>query len=333
LLLKVWFYFLNSFAYFALLRNPFIAFLKLVRVENLFIIAITQVCIKYLVFAPVNAYSDFTPGLFSISLLSTLLIAAAGYIINDYFDVKTDRINRPETVVVDVSIKRRWAMILHIVFSATGLLLGIFLALKCHNLKLVTFQVASILLLWFYSTHFKKQLLAGNLVVSLLTATIPVMPMVYDFYLSAHSNTLLDSINSAALKPLVIITLGYSGFAFLTSFAREVIKDMEDYKGDIQTGCKTMPIVWGIITSKVVTFFVIVITAGMLLLAGVKFYYLQQPIALFYISGLLLLPLTALLVLIIRAQSSGDFKMASLLLKFIMLSGIAFTLIIKNLYE
>ncbi len=316
-----------------MLRNPFIAFLKLIRIENLFIIAITQICIKYLVFAPVNAYSDFTPGLFSISLLSTLLIAAAGYMINDYFDVKTDKINRPETVVVDVSIKRRWAMILHILFSATGLLLGIFIALKCHNLKLVTFQLLSILLLWFYSTNFKKQLLVGNIVVSLLTATIPVMPMVYDFYLSAGTAPLIGSMTSTALKPLVIITFGYAGFAFLTSFAREVVKDMEDYKGDIQTGCKTMPIVWGIITSKVVTFFVIVITIGMLLLAGIRFYYLQQALALYYIIGLLLLPLTILLILIMRAKSSGDFKMASLLLKFIMLFGIAFTFIIKNLYD
>lgn len=316
-----------------MLRNPLIAFLKLVRVENLVIIAMTQLCIKYLVFAPVNSYSAFTPALFSISLISTLLIAAAGYIINDYFDVKTDRINRPETVVVDVSIKRRWAMILHILFSATGLLLGLYLALKCHHLRLIFFQVLSILLLWFYSTNFKKQLLVGNLVVSVLTATIPVMPMVYDFYLSAGDQALLPAIRSAALKPLVVITLGYAGFAFLTSMAREVIKDMEDYRGDIQTGCKTMPIVWGIITSKVVTFFLIVITAGMLLLAGIKFYYLHQPLALYYIIALLLLPIAVLLAQIIRAKTSRDFKVASLLLKFIMLFGIAFTLIINTIYD
>ena len=318
-----------------MLKNPFIAFLKLIRAENLFIIAITQICIKYVVFAPVNTYSKFTPALFCVSLLSTLLIAAAGYIINDYFDVKTDKINRPETVVVDVSIKRRWAMILHIIFSITGLLLGIYLAMKCHNMKLVTFQILSIILLWFYSTNFKKQLLVGNLVVSLLTAAIPVMPMIYDFYISTPDTlvTFMTSKINYELKVLIVITFGYSGFAFLTSFAREVIKDMEDYRGDIQTGCKTMPIVWGIITSKVVTFFVILITIGMLIIAGIKFYYENQPIALLYISGLVLLPLSVLLILIIRARTSEDFKVASLLLKFIMLFGIAFTFIIKNLYD
>lgn len=315
-----------------MLKNPLIAFFKLIRIENLFIIAITQICMKYLVFAPLNDYSKFTPTLFTISLLSTILIAAAGYIINDYFDVKTDKINRPETVVIDVTIKRRWAMILHIVFNAIGLILGFYLALKCHSIKLLAFQILSILLLWFYSTHFKKQLLVGNIVVSLLTATIPLMPMVYDYYLMGEIDPLVSLFIGDYIKTLVIIILGYSAFAFSTSFAREVIKDMEDYKGDIQTGGKTMPIVWGIITSKVVTFFLILITIGLLLLASFKFYKEHQYIGVYYILGVVLF-LALLMIQTIRAKTSKDFKMASLLLKFVMLFGIAFTLVIKYLYE
>lgn len=316
-----------------MLKNPIIAFFKLIRIENLLIIAITQWCIKYLIFAPINEFSKFTPTLFTISLISTILIAAAGYIINDYFDVKTDKINRPETVVIDVIIKRRWAMILHIILNGIALVLGLYLALKCHSLKLLMFQLLSILLLWFYSTHFKKQLLIGNIVVSLLTATIPLMPMVYEYYLIGGISSLTSFLIGDFIKTLVIIVLGYSAFAFLTSFAREVIKDMEDYKGDIQTGCKTMPIVWGMITSKVVTFFLIVITIGLLFLASFKFYKEQQLIAVYYILGLVVLPLIILLFQTMRAKTSKDFKMASLLLKFTMLFGISFTVIIKYLYE
>lgn len=316
-----------------MLKNPFIAFFKLIRIENLFIIAVTQICIKYLVFSPLNDFSKFTPVLFTISLISTLLIAAAGYIINDYFDVKTDKINRPKTVVIDVIIKRRWAMILHILFNTIGLILGIYLALKCHSFWLLLFQIISILLLWFYSTHFKKQLLTGNIIVSLLTATIPIMPMVYDYCLTGEIDSITMLIVGSFIKSLVIIIIGYSAFAFLTSFAREVIKDMEDYKGDVQTGCKTMPIVWGMITSKVVTFFTILITIGLLLLAIFKFYKEQQFIAVYYILGLVVLPLILLTIQTVRAKTSRDFKMASLLLKLIMLFGIAFTLIIKYLYQ
>jgi 4-hydroxybenzoate polyprenyltransferase len=134
-------------------------------------------------------------------------------------------------------------------------------------------------------------------------------------------------------KTLILIGVTYSAFAFLTSFAREVIKDMEDYKGDQQTGCKTMPIVWGILTSKVVTFFILIITIGLLLIAGLKFHQEKHLIAVYYILGLVVLPLVLLLVQTIRAKTSRDFKIASLLLKFTMLFGIAFTLIIKHLYE
>lgn len=316
-----------------MLKHPFIAFLKLIRIENLLIIAITQYSIKYFVFSPINEFSQYTPVLFTISVISTILIAAAGYMINDYFDVKTDKINHPETVVVDVVIKRRWVMVMHVVFNAIGLLMGVFLALKCHHLSLLLFQLLSILLLWFYSTHFKKQLLVGNLVVSLLTATIPVMPMVYEYYLYSGADSVMALLARNMIRYLIVIVFAYSAFAFLTSFAREVIKDMEDYKGDVQTGCKTMPIVWGIITSKVVTFFTILICIGLLLLAQYKFYKEHLFLAIYYIGILVIIPLLVLLFLTIKARTSKDFKVASLLLKFIMLSGIGFTVFIKYLYE
>jgi 4-hydroxybenzoate polyprenyltransferase len=313
-----------------LLKIPFIAFLKLIRIENLLIIIATQICIKYCVASSLNAYSKLTPILFSLLIFSTVLIAAAGYIINDYFDVKTDKINRPETVVLDVSIKRRWAMVLHIVFNSIGLLIGIFLAFKCHKLSLVFFQMFSITLLWFYSTNFKKQLLVGNIVVSILTATIPLMPLVYDYYISVPKDMMMQLFLMDYFVVVSKIVLVYSAFAFLTSFAREVIKDMEDYKGDIQTGCKTMPIVWGMITSKVVTFFTIVISIGILLLAVLKFYKDERFIAMYYIIGLLIIPLILLIIQTVRSKTSKDFKIASLLLKFTMLFGIAFTLLLKN---
>ena len=127
------------------------------------------------------------------------------------------------------------------------------------------------------------------------------------------------------MKSLIYVVVGYSLFAFLTSFAREVIKDMEDYKGDVQTGCKTMPIVWGMVTSKVVTFFVISITIGFLLLACFHFSKKQDFFSLYYIISLIIIPLTVIVLITVTAKNSKDFKMASLLLKFVMLFGIAFT--------
>jgi 4-hydroxybenzoate polyprenyltransferase len=306
-----------------LLKNPIIAFLKLIRVENLIIIALTQFCIQFFVLSDFTDYTTFPIYLFGISLLSTILIAAGGYIINDYFDVKTDKINRPDTVVLDVVIKRRWAVVLHLVFSALGLVLGLYLALKCHALKLLTFQIVSIILLWFYSTNLKKQLLVGNFVVSLLTATIPIMPMVYGYYYFPGSHYSFTQLFRSST--FIYIVLAYSMFAFLTSFTREIIKDMEDYKGDIQTGCKTMPIVWGIVTSKVVTFFLILITLGILLLAVIFFLKRNELFQAYYLCFLVILPLLIIMFKTVVAKTNKDFKLASLILKFVMLFGIVFT--------
>ncbi|MFO0321916.1 MAG: geranylgeranylglycerol-phosphate geranylgeranyltransferase [Bacteroidota bacterium] len=310
-----------------MLKNPFIAFLKLIRIENLIIISLTQYCVQYFVLQDVLSFTKFTPFLFTISLLSTLLIASAGYIINDYFDVKTDQINRPETVVLDVVIKRRVAMLLHIVFNMIGLFLGLYLALKCHKIILVFFQIFSIILLWFYSTHFKKQLLVGNLVVSFLTATIPLLPFIYDFYFAIESSPLSTDLAGLTIKSSIYIVFGYSLFAFLTSYVREVIKDMEDFKGDVQTGCKTMPIVWGMLTSKVVVFFVIVLIIIFLLIATIHYYKYHDLIKIYYIITFAVLPLLIVIFKTVFAKTSKDFKSTSLLLKFVMLAGICFTVL------
>ena len=302
--------------------------MRLIRIENLLIIAVTQLCIKYLIFQPINTFSKFTPFLFFTSLLSTLLIAAAGYIINDYFDVKTDKINRPGSVVIDVVIKRRIAMILHVIFNIIGLILSLYIALVCHNIKLVLIQFVSILLLWFYSTHFKKQLLIGNIIVATLTAIIPLIPLVYEYFLIGGIDPITYFFLGNLLTKLVTISCGYAAFAFLTSLTREVIKDMQDYEGDVQTGCRTMPIVWGIITSKVVSFFLILITIGLLLTACLKFYKDNDYHSIYYVLILLILPLFLLIFQTIRAKNSHDFKIASLILKIIMLLGIIFSFVI-----
>ncbi len=144
-----------------LLQNKFFAFLKLIRFENLLIMIFTLCCIRFFVVQSILPRVFFSDFLFWMMVISTTLIAAAGYIINDYFDVKTDNINHPETVVIDKVIKRRCH--LYLILTTTGLLVGVFVALKTGYLRLIVFQLFAALLLWFYSTDFKKKLLLGNI--------------------------------------------------------------------------------------------------------------------------------------------------------------------------
>jgi 4-hydroxybenzoate polyprenyltransferase len=288
---------------------------------------------RYFVIESILERTYFSEVSFWLLVTSTTLIAAAGYIINDYFDVKTDIINHPETVVIDKTIKRRTAMLLHLIFSGMGLLLGAWLAYRCFALRLVLFQLVAISLLWYYSTHFKKQLLTGNLVIAFLTSIIPFIPLAYEILNSVHVNTAYFDQEPEKLKLLLAITLLFSGFAFLTSLIREIVKDMEDFKGDIQTGCKTMPIAWGIITTKTVTFFLIIITLGVLGFSILKLWHWYHKTASFYLIMTVFVPLSILIVQIVKAKTPYHFKIGSLLLKFVMLFGIAFTFIIKLIYE
>lgn len=316
-----------------LLENKFFAFLKLIRIENLIILVFTMACMRYFVIESLFERIYFSEGLFWVLVTGTTFIAAAGYIINDYFDYKTDIINHPETVVIDKAINRRFAMLLHIIFNAIGLLLGAWLAYKCYALRLVLFQLVAIALLWFYSTNFKKQLLTGNIIIALLTALIPIMPLAYEILSGLNINTAYFDQNPEKIKICSIVIFLFSGFAFLTSLIREIIKDMEDFKGDIQTGCKTMPISWGIISTKVFSFFLIVITIGLLAFSILKLWHWHQKPASFYLIMTVLFPLLMLLYLVVRAKTPQHFKLASLFLKFIMLFGIAFTFLIKLIYE
>jgi 4-hydroxybenzoate polyprenyltransferase len=319
--------------------NPFlqhksIAFLKLIRVENLIIIAFAQYCLRYLVLHEIleqhQIQSAMEGTLFHLMVLSTLLIAAAGYIINDYFDIKTDLINHPETVVVDRVIKRRWAIILHLSFTTLGLFLGVYAALKTGYLRLAGFHILAATLLWFYSTHFKKQLLTGNLVVAILTASATFMPFVFEMGVLQHVFPGFHVTHTIVILACLKASILFSLFSFLTTLAREIIKDLEDFKGDALTGSRTMPISWGIITSKVFTCFTLLIT--IILLSVIIYSRFKIERHLFSLNSLyifigLILPLSVLIGLVVKAQHEKHYKISSLLLKGIMLIGIFYCFI------
>jgi 4-hydroxybenzoate polyprenyltransferase len=297
-------------------------------------IALTQYLIRYFILRKILAANDIALGLgsslFGLLVLSTVLIAAAGYIINDYFDVKTDMINHPDTVVIDRTIKRRWAIILHITFTLAGLFIGMLCALKTGYLRLAIFHIVAAVLLWFYSTHFKKQLLVGNLVVSLLTASVAFIPFVYEIGIMQHIHPGFSSHHTLVLLSCLKVVLIFSLFAFITSMAREIIKDMEDFKGDKETGGYTMPIYWGMQSSKLTAFFLIVITILLLMFVvynTFKYYRTVFSPNIIYILVALILPLFILLLMTLRAKEPKHFKNASLLLKFIMLMGLGYSLI------
>lgn len=297
-------------------------------------IAFTQFLLRYLILQKVmqqhGIQLELNDGLFYLVVISTVLIAAAGYIINDYFDVKTDLINHPDTVVVGRAIKRRMAIILHISITLLGIVIGMYAALRTGYLRLAVFHIGAAFLLWVYSTHLKKKLLIGNLVVSLLTAAVAFMPLVYEMGVLQKNNPGFLQSHQHLILSCLKITCIFALFAFITSLAREIIKDIEDYEGDKETGGHTMPIVWGIVSSKLSAFFLLIITSILLLVVvynTVKAQRLLLSVHNVYILLTLILPLLALAFYVLNAARSRQFKKASLLLKVIMLMGLCYSFI------
>jgi 4-hydroxybenzoate polyprenyltransferase len=289
------------------------AFLKLIRWPNLVFIILTQLLFYLGVYVPLYQVNDFKKLIWII--IASVFVAAAGYIINDYFDLNIDQINKPGKNVFVRSVHRRWAIIWHFIFSFLGIL-GTALAVGLHQWYLIIANICCVALLWFYSTSFKRQLLIGNLVISLLTAwTILILFFAYTQPSEAFSA------NPTSIKFFRIAFL-YGGFAFVISLIREAIKDMEDIEGDARYGCKTLPIVLGIRTTKIYTAVWIVVLAAALII--LQLYVLQFGWWMAVIYGILfvIIPLLYMLFRLIKAQSSKDFTYLSRFSKWIMFAGI-----------
>lgn len=296
--------------------KPIKDFLLLIRWPNIFFIVITQ-CLFYFALVPSIAPNLFTSKsifLFSLLVTSSVLIAAAGYVINDYFDVKIDAINKPEKVIIGKRIKRRWAIFFHLLLSAIGLGTSIYVA-RYTGMWIAIANLCCIFLLWIYSIKFKKELAIGNFIIAALTAW--VIFSVYIFVIGYYGNAIV--VESPKLLKYAML---YAGFAFIVTIIREVIKDMEDTEGDRLYHANTMPIAWGIPTSKVFTAVWIIVCIGLLIsIAGYAVVIGYWWITI-YIMALLISPFLYLLFKLRKASSSKDYHSLSSLIKIIMLLGI-----------
>ncbi|MFM8739783.1 MAG: geranylgeranylglycerol-phosphate geranylgeranyltransferase [Cytophagales bacterium] len=269
-----------------------VSLFRLTRFWNLAIIAFAQFFAAVFLFR--QGLHAFAHMWLYILSLATVFIAAAGYIINDYYDIKIDLINKPERVVIGKTITRRYAILFHTVISVTGVVLGFLI-----NWKIGVINFVSAFLLWLYSNNLKRQPLIGNVLVSLLTA-LSVFVLVF-LYEQFH-----------------VLVFVYALFAFFMTLIREVVKDMEDVKGDNTFGCKTLPIVWGIRRTKVLLYVLIAILSCVVVL--LDFYQLNIP--LIYFVPMLFLPMAFLMVRLVVADTKLQFYQLSQLCKLIMLLGI-----------
>jgi 4-hydroxybenzoate polyprenyltransferase len=321
--------------------NPIAAFLKAIRWQNMAIIVLTMYLVRegiiYTYFNIMNATSqaNFREGLtdldFGILVISSVLIAAAGNLINDYFDLKIDRINKPDKIIVGRHIKRRVAMVLHVTFSTAGFLGAGYLAYKAGSVELAFVQAILIATLWFYSTDFKRRLIWGNIAVAFCIALIPLVVWIYEVMTMIYLNKSLfgEMKFRADFKQFTDLTLywmlGLSVFFFLGSLAREITKDIVDMKGDASIRCKSMPIILGVNKTKWVLFAIYGIIVG--LLVFVKESFLDNKITAIYFYLLLIPFFLATTFYTAKGKHSSDFRFPAKLNKWASVLGVLFLLV------
>ena len=306
-----------------------LAFFRLIRWKNLVIIASTMYLLRWLVFIPllrkINFDVQISEPIFLLLVLSTLSIGAAGYVINDYFDRKLDLINRPGKVILGRILTRRAGMFWHIFLTGIGLLLGVFVSYKLGLLKfcIVFFIISG--LLWFYSTTYKRQVLTGNLVVAFLVACVPLVVLLFELPLIIKKYHYYMLYEQSHIDLLAAWVVGYSAFAFLLTFIREVVKDLEDFEGDFAYGVNTIPIAWGPDISKKILYAAV----GIILIftAIILFKFRWSLITLIYGLTLVVIPLIWFVLKLAKASKKIDYTRLSLFIKFIMLSGLIYIVV------
>lgn len=308
--------------------------LRLVRGGNLLFLAALVWLMEKWVAVPVlrqPGFAEQLPGyVLWLLVLATVLIAAGGYVVNDYFDVKIDRINRPDELIVTRSVSKPTAMRLSVGLSITGALCGIVAAILLRSLTLGSLFVLVPGLLWFYSSSYKRLMMIGNLTIALLAGLTPMVV--------ALANVAQLKLSYATVLPYMTLEHdlyawlgGFALFAMLLTWIREVIKDLQDQMGDRELECHTLPIVWGELWTKVFVSMLIVLTLA--IIGHFWWHVLPFPtvwtsLSTRYIALGIVTPLICAGWLLWAAKIPSDYKTCQQVVKFTMLIGMLYSICI-----
>lgn len=305
--------------------------LKLIRYPNLIIIGLAQYLFRYCILFPIMRLEHAEPAMshlnFALLVLSTILIAAAGYAINDYFDIRSDRINRPKKIIVGRYISRRQLMLLHTVFNITAVLIGAYLSFRVGSVKLAAINIVIATLLWLYSVKYKAYFLVGNLLVAFATGMTIIIVWLFEMY-ALHS---VERIIITQINRLEFFLYSYVLFAFMISLIREIIKDIEDIDGDKKCGCSTIPVVIGISKTKYVLIGLLGMSVTVLSYISYKAYLLPNMKFIFwYLLIAIIVPFIYMGYVIVVAKLKEDYSFLSNIAKFIIVAGVLSMTLIFN---
>ena len=293
--------------------SSFFYFLKLIRTNNLLLLALIQVLFYFFIFQG-NQVTNFL-----LLIIITFFITASGYIINDIFDVKSDKINKKDLIIGN-HISARNAIFWYYLFSSIAIILAIYLLYLNKNIYLFIVFLSSIWILWWYSKRYKHNFIIGNLIVSLLTS----LSILNVFLVSIDTSEEFTAMGER-MKVSFILILMFSVFSFLLTFAREIIKDLEDVEGDKLMNSQNIASTLSVTQSKQIV--TSILTLFLFLILIVCYYFLieitsPKSISIFVYSLLLFIISLFSVLKVSKSEKNEDYSSISNLLKLIMLLGV-----------
>ena len=268
------------------------------------------------------ALADFQ---FMLLVLSTVLIAAGGYVINDIFDQDTDAINKPNRLIVGKSVSESMAYNIYMVLTLSGVCIGYYLSNVIFRPVFLSVFILIASLLYFYASSFKQIAVLGNFVVALILSFSVLIINIFDIFPATADD------NRAVMKPFFLLLMDYSIFAFLINFIREIVKDLEDIKGDFNQGLRTLPIVFGVKrTSRAVSILVFISVVILLFYVNNNLMINNLYIATIYGLLFVIAPLILCGINLWNSENKSQFTKISTFLKWIIFFGILSIVIIDQ---
>ena len=304
--------------------------LKLIRLPNLVIVAITQLLLYYFLLRPSllneGIAMSLPPVEFLYFIVTTLLISAAGFIINDILDYETDMMNDPSAVIIHRKISLQASYWLYYTLNLTGFTLALCLAFFVGEIRLANIFLLASGGLYLYSRFLKKTPLLGNLLIAAYCAGVAWIVWF------SHQAPLeeLFQINQTEHLRIRTIFLWYIGFAFIATLFRELVKDLEDLDGDAKSGYNTLPVSLGVSGAKAVAGFCGLFLLGGVVMLLVNYAFLFYPSGTVFILTGIIIPIILALFLLLRAKNKAHYYRISQLAKWIMLAGLLLLLFTEN---
>lgn len=289
------------------------------------IIAIIQIALYFVIIGKIYALAGINLAMQTqyliLLVIITVLIAGAGYIVNDYFDIRTDRINKPEAMILGPKIKRKTGFKIQLVMNLGAISAGFLISFIAGSWRLGLIFPMLIMLLWLYSVKYKRMEIWGNLAIAFLSAMVILVVWLFEFFILRKNPDEFVMV----VPYLGIITRFFSIFAlfaFLLTFIREVLKDAEDMRGDAITGMRTFAVTRGIDASVKLAMILSGLSSLVILIVSISFILKGMSIAGVYYIIAVLFPLVWVIFKTYRAREKADFHFLSNAIKIIMIAGI-----------